>query len=65
MERRFAPDGDLHALIDSTTVSGLVAGHRSGRADNKRLLYCLLELAEWRQLFGGNGAQVSEPMAAA
>ena len=25
--------------------------HRSGRADNKRLLYCLLELAGWREAF--------------
>jgi asparagine synthase (glutamine-hydrolysing) len=47
VEQRFAPGSELGALIDPATVRGLVQGHQSGRADNKRLLYCLLELAEW------------------
>jgi hypothetical protein len=28
-----------------------VAGHRSGRADHKSILYCLLELSEWHRAF--------------
>ncbi|WP_028065255.1 asparagine synthase (glutamine-hydrolyzing) [Solirubrobacter soli] len=51
--RRFAPGTDLAATIDPATVSALVSGHQSGRADNKRLLYCLLELSEWQSLFSG------------
>ena len=30
-----------------------MGAHRSGRGDHKRLLYCLLELAEWQDIFGG------------
>jgi asparagine synthase (glutamine-hydrolysing) len=50
---RFAPGSDLSATIDPATVARLVDGHQSGRADNKRLLYCLLELSEWQALFAG------------
>ncbi|MDA0168664.1 asparagine synthase (glutamine-hydrolyzing) [Solirubrobacter taibaiensis] len=65
LERRFVPGSDLGALIDPTTVGGLVSDHRSGRADHKRLLYCLLELAEWSELFGETGAGRLEAVAAA
>ena len=47
VEQRFAPGSELGGLIDPATVRRLVHGHQTGRADNKRLLYCLLELAEW------------------
>lgn len=53
VRRRFAPGGELGGLIDPGTVARLVQGHQSGRADNKRLLYCLLELSEWQSLFAG------------
>jgi len=51
VERRFAPDAPAAELIDSATVAGLVRDHRSGRADHKRILYCLLELSEWHSAF--------------
>jgi asparagine synthase (glutamine-hydrolysing) len=51
VERLFAPGSELAGLIDPATVRGLVERHRSGRADHKRLLYCLLELGEWNDLF--------------
>jgi len=63
VEQRFAPGSDLGALIDPVTVHGLVDGHRSGRADNKRLLYCLLELAEWHGRLSGDPSV--RPMVAA
>ena len=28
-----------------------MAAHRAGRADHKRILYCLLELSEWHRAF--------------
>jgi asparagine synthase (glutamine-hydrolysing) len=55
VERHYAHGSELSGLIDPATVSGLVQDHRSGRADHKRLLYCLLELGEWRELFEGAG----------
>jgi asparagine synthase (glutamine-hydrolysing) len=51
VERRYATDAPAAELIDSATVAGLVADHRSGRADQKRILYCLLELSEWHRSF--------------
>jgi asparagine synthase (glutamine-hydrolysing) len=51
VERRYAPDAPAADLIDSATVAGLVTAHRSGRADHKRILYCLLELSEWHRTF--------------
>jgi len=51
VERRYAPGAPASELIDSATVAGLVADHRSGRADQKRILYCLLELSEWHRTF--------------
>jgi len=51
VERRYAPGAPAAELIDSGTVAGLVADHRAGRADHKRILYCLLELSQWHRTF--------------
>ena len=51
VERRYAPASALSELVDPTTVGKLVAAHRSGRADHKMVLYCLLELSEWHRAF--------------
>jgi asparagine synthase (glutamine-hydrolysing) len=63
VERRITGRDELSALVDARTVSRLVRQHRSGRADHKRLLYCLLELTEWNDLFGA-GAAAAEPVLA-
>ncbi len=62
VEQRFAAGGELSGLIDPGTVGELVRAHRSGRADHKRLLYCLLELGQWQELFGA--AQPATSLAA-
>ncbi|HEU0019676.1 MAG TPA: asparagine synthase (glutamine-hydrolyzing) [Thermoleophilaceae bacterium] len=51
VQRRYAPGAPAAELIDSGTVAGLVAAHRDGRADHKRILYCLLELSQWHRTF--------------
>ena len=51
VERRYAKAGALGELVDPATVGGLVAAHRSGRADYKAILFCLLELSEWHRAF--------------
>ena len=51
VERRFAPGSELATLIDPRTVGRLVDGHRTGRADNKNVLFCLMELSEWHRAF--------------
>jgi len=51
VERRFAPSSELATLIDPRTVGRLVDGHRTGRADNKNVLFCLMELSEWHRAF--------------
>ena len=51
VERRYAKDSPLAELVDPAPVAALVAGHRSGRTDNKRILFCLLELSEWHRAF--------------
>lgn len=48
---RYANDAALSQLIDPSVVARLAAEHRSGRRDNKRILYCLLELSEWHRAF--------------
>jgi len=53
VRRRFAPGSDLGAIAEPGVVSGLVDAHQRGRADHKRLLYCLLELADWQEVFDG------------
>jgi asparagine synthase (glutamine-hydrolysing) len=51
VERRFGEDSPIAALIDPAVVGELVAEHRRGRHDHKRVLYCLLELAQWAETF--------------
>ncbi len=51
VERRYAPGEPLAGVIRPEAVSRLVAEHRSGRADHKSVLYCLLELSEWHRAF--------------
>ena len=60
MERRYAAGSALGALIEPSAVATLVAEHRSGRADHKAILYCLLELSEWHAAF----VEAREPVAA-
>ena len=57
VERRFSAGGELAELIAPDTVAGLVARHRSGRADHKWTLYSLLELSEWHRVFIESGEQ--------
>ena len=60
VQTRYENGGALGELIDPGTVASLVAAHRSGRADHKRILYCLLELSEWHRAFV-EGSPVPEP----
>jgi asparagine synthase (glutamine-hydrolysing) len=60
VERRYAAGSALGALIEPSAVATLVAQHRSGRADHKAILYCLLELSEWHAAF----VEAREPVAA-
>jgi asparagine synthase (glutamine-hydrolysing) len=59
LERRLRPGSSLDELLDRAVVERLVAEHRSGRADHKRILYCLLELAFWHETFVGRTAAVA------
>ncbi|MFN2467093.1 MAG: asparagine synthase (glutamine-hydrolyzing) [Gaiellaceae bacterium] len=49
--RRFADDPELGELVSPAAVGGLVDEHLARRADHKRLLYGLLELAVWHRTF--------------
>ena len=60
VERRYAPGSPAAELVDSATAAQLVDEHRRGRADNKSVLYCLLELSEWHRAF----VEAREPAAA-
>lgn len=51
VERIYGPETELAQLIDPRTVAGLANEHRRGRADHKRLLYCLLEFGCWHNAF--------------
>ena len=51
VERRYAAGSDLGELIEPRAVRDLVTLHRSGRADFKSVLFCLLELSEWHRAF--------------
>ncbi|MEX1141960.1 MAG: asparagine synthase (glutamine-hydrolyzing) [Thermoleophilaceae bacterium] len=67
VQRRYTAGAPAAELIDSATVAGLVGAHRSGSADHKRILYCLLELSEWHRSFvegavpASPGAEVGQP----
>jgi asparagine synthase (glutamine-hydrolysing) len=58
VERRYAAGGELGELVDPGTVASLVAAHRGGQADHKRVLFCLLELSEWHRAFIEGEARV-------
>jgi asparagine synthase (glutamine-hydrolysing) len=51
VEWEFGSRPELAAVVDPAVVARLVAEHRSGRFDHKRVLYCLLELASWHGTF--------------
>jgi asparagine synthase (glutamine-hydrolysing) len=51
LERAYARPGGPREVLDAAEVGRLVAAHRSGRADHKRILYCLLEFAHWHATF--------------
>jgi asparagine synthase (glutamine-hydrolysing) len=51
VESRYAAGSPVSELIDPSAVARLVAEHRDGRADRKRILYCLLELSDWHRIF--------------
>jgi asparagine synthase (glutamine-hydrolysing) len=51
VDEAYGANPALAAVVDRDAVSQLVAAHRAGRADNKRVLYCLLELAFWHAAF--------------
>jgi asparagine synthase (glutamine-hydrolysing) len=51
VERLYAPGSPLAELVSPGTVAELVDEHRRGRADHKRILYCLLELGHWHRVF--------------
>ncbi|NLT06246.1 MAG: asparagine synthase (glutamine-hydrolyzing) [Solirubrobacterales bacterium] len=61
VRRRYAPGEPVAELVDAATVSGLVDAHRSGAADQKRILYCLLELSEWHRAFVEQREAVEAP----
>ena len=51
IEKRYAPGGELAQLIDPAAATQMVRAHRSGRADHRWVLFCLLELSEWHEAF--------------
>jgi asparagine synthase (glutamine-hydrolysing) len=63
VERLFTPGSALGEVLQPRAVERLVAEHRSGRADHKRLLFCLLEFGEWHRAFveGERGTPRWEP----
>jgi len=63
--RRFARGSALGELVDPGTVARLVAEHREGRADQKAILYSLLELSEWHRAFIAGAPDGAPPPAGA
>jgi asparagine synthase (glutamine-hydrolysing) len=57
VERRFDQQSSLSTFVDPFVVQRLVGEHRGGRHDHKRILYCLLELAQWSECFIENDAR--------
>jgi asparagine synthase (glutamine-hydrolysing) len=51
VESRYSSGSPLSELVDPGEVARLAGEHRSGRADHKNILYCLLELSEWHRAF--------------
>jgi asparagine synthase (glutamine-hydrolysing) len=53
IEKRYAPGGALSQLVDPGAAKQLVEANRSGNADHRWVLFCLLELSEWHEVFVG------------
>jgi asparagine synthase (glutamine-hydrolysing) len=51
VERLYADGGTLSSIVEPEAVGRLVAAHRTGSADHKWILFCLLELAQWHRAF--------------
>ncbi|MBS1863416.1 MAG: asparagine synthase (glutamine-hydrolyzing) [Actinobacteria bacterium] len=51
LDRLYTPASPTADLIDPGEVHRLTDEHRRGRADHKRILYCLLEFAYWHRAF--------------
>ncbi len=51
IEKRYAPGEALSELVDPGAAKRLVESHRTGRADHRWVLFCLLELSEWHGAF--------------
>jgi asparagine synthase (glutamine-hydrolysing) len=62
VERRYSRGSAMAEHLAPAIVARLVAEHRSGRADHKRVLYCLLELARWHERFIEQRARVSSAL---
>jgi asparagine synthase (glutamine-hydrolysing) len=60
VRRRYAERGPLSELVAPSAVGRLVDQHLARRADHKRLLYALLELAVWHGAFV-EGAPAPQP----
>jgi asparagine synthase (glutamine-hydrolysing) len=66
VRRRYAAGRPLSELVEPAAVGRLVDEHLARRADHKRLLYALLELAVWHGAFvEGAAAPAPAPAAAA
>ncbi|MBS1844706.1 MAG: asparagine synthase (glutamine-hydrolyzing) [Actinobacteria bacterium] len=51
LDRLYAPSSPIAEHVDAAAVHRLTDEHRRGRADHKRILYCLLEFAYWYRAF--------------
>ena len=51
LDRLYTPSSPVAEHVDPTEVHRLTDEHRRGRADHKRILYCLLEFAYWHRAF--------------
>jgi asparagine synthase (glutamine-hydrolysing) len=61
VERLYERGSPLGDVVDPGAVAGLVDEHRRGRADHKRVLYCLLELGYWHRVFVEGRQPASAP----
>jgi len=64
IERRFRAGSAMEELVDPEVAAELVAAHRTGRHDHKRILYCLLELSEWHRAFIEGSGEERPPVPA-
>ena len=55
--RLYSDSEGLGDLIDPVAVHEICDEHRSGRSDHKRVLYCLLEFAQWHRAFIEGGSE--------